>query len=317
MIDCHCHLNDESLINEVEGIVERYLEAGVEKVIDIGTDIESSILARENARRFDSVYYTIAMYPEYHKIYDERDFESFLVSCLENNENNAVNANFDNILILDNQNKNKKEENNVKIIEKNKNLSNLNNKNEKKYNNSIIFDKNKKNKLLAIGEIGLDYHMGKDDREEQVKMFESQIRLAKKYDLPIIIHNRDASGDILEILKRNAPFDRGGIIHCFSASLEWAKEVIKLGFYISFSGSVTFKNAVNIQEVAKCIPEDKILVETDSPYLAPVPYRGKRNEPKFVVEVANFIANLRGVSYEHFNKCVTSNFNKLFKLEDL
>jgi len=311
MIDSHCHLNDESLIGEVDEIVNRFLDAEVEKVIDIGTDIESSILARENARKFDSVYYTVAMYPEYHQKYNEKDFEEFLISCMGKTQNNAENVNFDNISLLNienNLNINKIKEN----IEKNKNFNknNINNKN--KYEKNAVFDKFGKNKLLAIGEIGLDYHYGKDDRYEQMCMFESQIRLAKKYNLPIIIHNRDASGDILEILKRNAPFNCGGIIHCFSASLEWAREVIKLGFYVSFSGSVTFKNAVNIQEVAKSIPEDRILVETDSPYLAPVPYRGQRNEPKNVVEVANFIANLRGVSYEHINKCTTNNFNRLF-----
>lgn len=315
MIDSHCHLNDESLIGEVDKIVERYLGAGVEKVIDIGTDIESSILARENAKKFDSVYYTIAMYPEYHQKYNEKDFEEFLISCLKENENSSENANFDNISILNdknNLNNNKIKENIGKNNNLNKNI--INNLN--KYKNNAIFDKFEKNKLLAIGEIGLDYHYGKDDRYEQMCMFESQIKIAKKYNLPIIIHNRDASGDILEILKRNAPFNRGGIIHCFSASCEWARDVIKLGFYISFSGSVTFKNAVNIQEVAKSIQEDRILVETDSPYLAPVPYRGQRNEPKNVVEVASFIANLRGVSYEHINKCTTDNFNRLFRFTE-
>lgn len=315
MIDSHCHLNDESLIGEVDDVVERFLEAGVEKVIDIGTDIESSILARENAKKFDSVYYTVAMYPEYCKNYNEREFEEFLISCLGENGKLAENANIDNISILNTKNNlniNKIQEN----VEKNNNLNKNNTNNENKYENNVIFDKSGKNKLLAIGEIGLDYHYGKDDRYEQMCIFESQIKLAKKYNLPIIIHNRDASGDILEILKRNTPFNRGGIIHCFSASLEWAREVIKLGFYISFSGSVTFKNAVNIQEVAKNIPEDKILVETDSPYLAPVPYRGQRNEPKNVVEVANFIANLRGVSYEHINKCTTNNFNRLFRFTE-
>ena len=168
------------------------------------------------------------------------------------------------------------------------------------YQNEVVYDKNNRNKLLAIGEIGLDYHMGKENKDKQIEMFESQIKLAKKYNLPIIIHNRDASGDILEVLKRNAPFEKGGIIHCFSASLEWAREVIKLGFYISFSGTVTFKNAINIQEVAKLVPEDKLLVETDSPYLAPVPHRGEINQPMYLVDVAKFIAQLRNCKKKLF-----------------
>lgn len=324
MIDSHCHLNDENLRLEADEIVSRFLLNGVERVLNIGTDIETSILAREQAKKYDSVYYTIAMYPEYYKNYNEREFEDFLVSCLGENRKRAENTNFDKISLLNTKNNsnnnkiiknnNKNAENNINLInlDKNNNYLKNNHNNENKYKNNVVLDKFGKNKLLAIGEIGLDYHYGKDDRNEQMCMFESQIKLAKKYNLPIIIHNRDASGDILEILKRNAPYTRGGIIHCFSASLEWAREVIKLGFYISFSGTVTYKNAVNVQEVAKSIPEDRILVETDSPYLSPVPYRGQRNEPKNVVEVANFIANLRGLSYEHINKCTTDNFNRLF-----
>lgn len=285
MIDSHCHLNDEKLCINVKNIVDRYLSDGVEKVVNIGTDIESSILARDQAEEFESVYYSVGMYPEYWAKYDEEEFEQFLISCMQEKEKGLRDANFSQIL----------------------------RKNKLKYVHKSIYDKNGKNKLLAIGEIGLDYYWDKEHKEEQQKMFISQIKLAKKYDLPIIIHNREASGDILDILKQNAPFNRGGIIHCFSASLEWAMEVIKLGFYISFSGSVTFKNATNLQEAAKHIPEDRLLVETDSPYLAPVPFRGQINEPKNVVEVANFIASLKGVSYDYINNLVTKNFNKLFK----
>ena len=288
MIDSHCHLNDDRYIGEVNDIVKNFVNAGVEKVLNIGCDIPSSILAREQARIYDSVYYSVGFQPEFVDNYNEIEFERLIQECLgcntEKTHKMSVNAEFEP-------------------------------KNHVFADNFAILDKNGKNKLLAIGEIGLDYYYTKENKELQIKVFESQIKLAKKYNLPILIHNRDASGDILEVLKRNAPFERGGIIHCFSASLEWAREVIKLGFMISFSGSVTFNSAKNLQEVAKSIDEEYLLAETDSPYLTPVPNRGKRNEPINVRDVANFIATLRNVSYDYIDKCTTDNFNRLFQFD--
>ena len=153
-----------------------------------------------------------------------------------------------------------------------------------KYNESELENilKNRNHKLVAVGEIGLDYYHSKENREEQIKVFESQIQLARKYKLPIVIHCRDAFGDMLEILKKYAPFTHGAVMHCYSGSLEFAREIIKLGLKISFTGTVTYKNALKVQEVAKNIPLDSFFFETDSPYLAPTPFRGKRNEPKYV-----------------------------------
>lgn len=153
--------------------------------------------------------------------------------------------------------------------------------------------KNKDEKLVAIGEIGLDYFHNKDNKNEQMKVFEDQICLAEKYNLPIIIHCRDAYGDTLEVLKRHFPLKIGVVFHCYSGSLEYAKELVKNGVKISFTGSVTFKNAKNLQEVAKNLPNGSFFFETDSPYLTPEPNRGKVNEPKNVFDVAKFVANLR------------------------
>lgn len=150
----------------------------------------------------------------------------------------------------------------------------------------------KKEKVLAIGEIGLDYYKSTSSREIQQKAFLAQIELANSLDLPVLIHDRDAHGDLFELIKNNRP-KRGGILHCFSGSLELAQEGIKLGFYISFAGPLTFKNSRRLPEIAVKIPLEKIVIETDSPYLAPEPLRGKRNEPAYIVYVLEKLAELR------------------------
>lgn len=170
-------------------------------------------------------------------------------------------------------------------------------------------------KLVAIGEIGLDYYWRKDNKETQIEIFKRQIELAKKYNLPIVVHCRDAYGDVLEILKEYAPFDKGGVIHCYSGSIEWAKEVIKLGFLISFTGVVTYPNANNIQDVAKWVDLDKFMVETDSPFLTPVPFRGKQNNPSYVKCTLEYIAKLKNKEIQEIDKNTTNNAIKLFNLK--
>jgi len=170
-------------------------------------------------------------------------------------------------------------------------------------------------KLVAIGEIGLDYYWRKDNKEEQIEIFKKQLELAKKYNLPIIVHCRDAYGDTLDILKQYAPFERGGVIHCYSGSIEWAKEVIRLGFLISFTGVVTYPNANNIQEVAKWVELDKFMVETDSPFLTPVPFRGKKNNPSYTKYTLEYISQLKNKNIEDLDKITTNNAIKLFNLQ--
>ena len=171
------------------------------------------------------------------------------------------------------------------------------------------------NKLVAIGEIGLDYFHNKENKEQQRKVFISQIELANKYGLPIIIHCRDAYGDTLEILKQYAPFKYGAVMHCYGGSLEYANELLRLGVKMSFTGTATFKNAKNVQEVVKNIPVNSFFFETDCPYLTPEPNRGKRNEPKYVVDIARFVAMLRNVNYQELEQITDSTAKQFFNIK--
>ncbi|SHT12084.1 deoxyribonuclease TatD [Mycobacteroides abscessus subsp. abscessus] len=167
-------------------------------------------------------------------------------------------------------------------------------------------------KVVAIGEMGLDYYWDKSPKEVQQEVFRKQIQLAKKVKLPIVIHNREATADIVTILREESAAEVGGIMHCFSGSVEVAKECVEMNFYISLGGPVTFKNAKKPKEVAQEIPLKKLLIETDCPYLAPHPYRGKRNEPSYVKLVAEQIAELKGLSYEEVSQVTTENAKILF-----
>ncbi|RAK16575.1 TatD DNase family protein [Anoxybacillus vitaminiphilus] len=167
-------------------------------------------------------------------------------------------------------------------------------------------------KVVALGEMGLDYYWDKSPKEVQKEVFRKQIALAKKVKLPIIIHNREATADIIEILREENASEVGGIMHCFTGSVEVAKQCIDMNFYISFGGPVTFKNARKPKEVAKEIPLEHLLIETDCPYLTPHPFRGKRNEPSYVKYVAEAIAELKGVSFEEVAQKTSDNAKKLF-----
>ena len=169
--------------------------------------------------------------------------------------------------------------------------------------------------VIAIGEIGLDFYYDLSPRETQKGVFRDLLILAKEKKKPVIIHSRDANRETEEILREYyGDSDAGGILHCFSGDLKLAKEGINLGLYISFSGVITFKNAEYLRDIAKKIERDWILVETDSPYLAPHPYRGKRNEPAYVIEVAKKVAEVRGESFEEVAKYTSLNFKRLFNL---
>ncbi|WP_017729525.1 TatD family hydrolase [Halalkalibacterium ligniniphilum] len=167
-------------------------------------------------------------------------------------------------------------------------------------------------KVVALGEMGLDYYWEKSPKDVQKEVFRKQIRLAKKVNLPIIIHNREADQDIVDLLKEEDAKEVGGIMHCFGGSVEIATECLKMNFYISLGGPVTFKNAKRPKEVAKAVPLERLLIETDCPYLAPHPYRGKRNEPAYVKLVAEEIAALKEISYEELAKKTTENAKKCF-----
>jgi TatD DNase family protein len=170
-------------------------------------------------------------------------------------------------------------------------------------------------KVAAIGEIGLDYHWDTSPRDVQKEVFRKQIRLARKLGMPIVIHNRDAHQDVVDILKEERAQEVGGIMHCFSGSWEIAKMCLDMNFYISFGGPITFKNARQPKEVLANVPLDRLLIETDCPYLTPQPYRGKRNESGYVRYVAEAAAEIKGVSFEELAAVTYENAMKCFRME--
>lgn len=170
----------------------------------------------------------------------------------------------------------------------------------------------KKDKVIAVGEIGLDYHWMVESKELQERVFRRQIQISKEADVPFVVHTRDALEDTYQIIKSEGVGPRGGIMHSFSGTYEEAQKFIELGMMISFSGVVTFKKALDVQEVATKLPLDKILVETDAPYLAPMPYRGKENQPGYTKFTAEKIAELRGISLEEVAEATYENALRIF-----
>ncbi len=169
-------------------------------------------------------------------------------------------------------------------------------------------------KVVAIGETGLDYYYHKDAPEWQQERFRAHIQVANQLNKPVVIYTRDAGHDTLKILRQESADLCGGVIHCFTETQEFANQALEMGFMISISGIVTFRNADRLRKIAKSIPDDKLLIETDSPYLAPVPYRGKQNQPAYVQYVAATLAELRNTSVEHIAEISRNNFYQLFNL---
>jgi TatD DNase family protein len=171
-------------------------------------------------------------------------------------------------------------------------------------------------RVIAWGEIGLDFHYDNSPRDVQLEVFRRQLKLARAASLPVIIHTREAEAETIEMLKSEwAGCGLPGILHCFSGSSQLAQQGIELGFYVSFSGILTFKKAQDLRDVAKQVPMDRLLIETDCPFLAPVPFRGKRNEPGYVVEVARCLAEVHGVKMEEIARVTSENFARLFNLQ--
>ena len=172
----------------------------------------------------------------------------------------------------------------------------------------------KKDKIVAIGETGLDFYRNRSPREKQKKVFEQQLEIAVSLDLPVVIHDREAHAETLEILSSFKRNRLTGMIHCFSGDYNLAETFIDMGFYISIPGTVTFRNARQMQDVVKSVPLNRMLIETDAPFLAPVPYRGKRNEPSYINHTAQEVANLRGISFEEVSHHTSKNTCQLFNL---
>ena len=169
----------------------------------------------------------------------------------------------------------------------------------------------KEDRCEAIGEIGLDYHWGKENKDRQIDYFKRQLIIAKELNKPIIVHSRDAIQDTYDLMKQ---IRVKGVMHCYSSSAEMAKEFVKLGYFISISGTITWKNAKEALEVIRVVPLDKLLIETDCPYLTPAPFRGKRNEPAYVIYVAKKICEELGLDEEEFKRHINENYERLFKI---
>ncbi|QEW06588.1 TatD family hydrolase [Nitrincola iocasae] len=169
-----------------------------------------------------------------------------------------------------------------------------------------------RNRVVAIGETGLDYYYSKEHIDAQHESFAGHLRLAGELGLPVIVHTRDAREDTLKLIDQYGNTESAGVLHCFTESLQMAQAALEMNYMISFSGIITFKNAEELRDVVRAVPLDKLLIETDSPYLAPVPYRGKQNQPAYVVEVAQCVADLKGVSVEEVAEVTRNNFYRLF-----
>ena len=244
-LDSHCHINDESYLEDLDSVLDRMVENKVTKAMLVCVsldDYKRSLNIKKEGIEFKKA---IGVYPEYTDM-DDKTFNEY-----------------------------------VSIMKK----------------------------CDAVGEIGLDYHWYKDTKEKQKELFIKQIKIANDLNKPIIVHAREALADTYEILKK---YPCRGVLHCYSGSSELAKEFVKLGYYISIGGPITFKNAKEPLEVVKSVPLDKLLIETDSPYLTPVPNRGKRNEPSNVVYTAAKIMDTIGVDKETFLKQINVNYDSLF-----
>lgn len=254
LFDTHSHLDDEKFDPDREEVIRRIREEdGVDLLMCVGADMESSKRAIALAEQYDFIYAAVGVHPHDTETMTEADIDT--LRAWAGHE-----------------------------------------------------------KVKAIGEIGLDYYYDNSPRDIQKKWFARQMQLAREVGLPVIIHDRDAHGDCMEILRRERVGVTGGVFHCFSGSVEMAREALKLGMYISFAGPVTFKNAVKAVEAAREVPLERIFVETDSPYLSPVPHRGERNDPGKVQFVAQKIAEIKGMDYAEAARITRENAIKFFNI---
>jgi TatD DNase family protein len=253
-IDSHTHLDDPRFDQDRENVIESLREDGIDMVINIGADKESSLSTLELARKYDNIYAVAGVHP--HSASElEEDGLDWLIEIA------------------------------------------------------------KEEKVVAIGEIGLDFYYDNSPRDIQRKWFKAQLQLAKKLGLPVVIHTRDAAKETYDILKNAAADGKLKVLmHCYSGSAEMAMDYARLGFFIALGGAVTFKNARVPREVASVVPLENLMIETDCPYMTPEPFRGKRNEPKYVNLVAEKIAEIKGITVEELAKATADNARSFFRL---
>ena len=255
LIDTHCHLIMNQYDPDRSGVIQRARDAGVERMITIGTDLEESRRTVALAEEHNFISAAVGIHP--HDVKEIKDPEAAYQAL------NALTSN---------------------------------------------------SKVVALGEAGLDYHYMHSPASLQQEHFRIMIRMAKACNLPLIVHTREAKEDTLKLLREEAGDQLRGVFHCFSGDMEMAEAALAMGFYLSFSGVITFQNAKQILEIVKAVPLDRVLTETDAPFLAPHPHRGKRNEPAYVRHITEKIAEVRGLSIEETAKAAFANAAKLFKL---
>jgi TatD DNase family protein len=255
LIDSHAHLEMPEFKRDLEGVIQRAKESGVEYIFTVGTEKKDWERALEIANLHPSIYAILGVHPHNAKEIDDQTYPRLKELC-------------------------------------------------------------RNGKVKAYGEIGLDFFRNLSARDIQLKRFREQIGLARELGLPIVVHDREAHQETLEILKSEKGEECGGIIHCFSGNYEMAKVCIDMGFYISIPGSITFKSAESFRDIVKRIPLESLLVETDAPFLTPEPFRGKRNEPGYVRYTAQKVAEIKGVSFEKVAEVTTENAMHIYKLSN-
>jgi TatD DNase family protein len=253
LIDSHCHLDYDSLSNDLEGVLQRARDIGIKGFLTICTELTKIPVLASLAESHPDVFASIGVHPhEAQKTLPEKELLNVLIQGAQHP------------------------------------------------------------KMVGFGETGLDYYYTHSPKEDQLSAFKAHIEAALACDLPLIVHTRDAEEDTINCLKTIGQGKARGVIHCFSGSAWLRDQALDLGFYISASGILTFKKAQGIRDLIQDVPLDRLLVETDSPYLAPEPYRGKPNEPAFMIETAKILADLKGVSFDEVAKHTTQNFLALF-----
>ena len=252
MIDSHCHLDHEPLLSDLENIIQRSKDAGIEKLLTISTSIESFSRVKELVHKDEIIYGTIGIHP--HEANKDIVNSEFIEKSLKDN-----------------------------------------------------------NKIIGIGETGLDFFYNNSDKDKQIDSFKIHIDAAIKTNVPLIIHSREAEEETFDILNDYKDQNLKILMHCFTGSKKFAKKLLDFNTFFSASGIITFKNAKELQDTFKFLPSDKILIETDSPFLAPVPNRGKKNEPSFIDFTAAKLAEIRNIDKSELIKLTTNNFNKLFQ----
>lgn len=251
IIDTHAHYDDKAFDEDREHLLESMAEAGVGRIVNIGSSLEACKRTIQLMEKYDFVYGALGIHPTDSGELTECDIEWIKTQC---------------------------------TLEK----------------------------CVAVGEIGLDYYWDEPEREIQKKWFVRQLELAKEVELPVVIHSRDAAQDTVDIMKAERAQDIGGVVHCYSYSRELSKTFLDMGFYFGIGGVVTFNNGRKLKEVVEYLPMDRIVLETDSPYLAPVPFRGKRNDSCKLTYVIEQIAEIKGLTLEEVIKITTQNAHNLY-----